>query len=199
MKIRKSGFPNKKWPNCTEAFRQEACCVFQNWRSKGQLRFCFDVRNERPKLEETKSKDNHLQKGSFFATIKYSFTQLESKIWWSKGTMRPHIRWTTRKFITPMQFFPMSSFGLVFPRVVMIRLYDYFSSLCHLLAWRFLVLHFYWNVCNWNPKLIWLQMNWFCSFLENASFRHRHICRDRSLQELLKCDTLLLPSNVFDI
>ena len=39
-----------------------------------------------------------------------------------------------------------------------------FASVGRVLCWSFLVLHFYWNVCNWVPKLIWTRRDWFWSF-----------------------------------
>ena len=48
---------------------------------------------------------------------------------------------------------------------------ELFSAVFQVLDWRFLVLHFDWNVCNWIPKVIWPRMNWFWGFLlENGFF-----------------------------
>ena len=44
---------------------------------------------------------------------------------------------------------------------------------------KFPVLHFYWNVCNGVPQLIWLRKDWFWSvFLEAASFGCHHFSMD---------------------
>ena len=56
---------------------------------------------------------------------------------------------------------------------------EFFSAVFQVLDWSFLVLHFYGNVCNWIPKLIWPRMDWFWGFLlENGFFRWLHICMD---------------------
>ena len=47
-----------------------------------------------------------------------------------------------------------------------------FSFVLQVSDGRFLVLHFYGNVCNWIPKLIWSQMDWFWRFpMEYGLFR----------------------------
>ena len=46
-----------------------------------------------------------------------------------------------------------------------------FPSLFQVLGWSFLVLHFYVNVCNLIPKVIWPRTDWFWSFsLESGLF-----------------------------
>ena len=37
----------------------------------------------------------------------------------------------------------------------------FFSAVFQVLDWSFFVLHFYRNVCNWIPKVIWPRMDWF--------------------------------------
>ena len=69
---------------------------------------------------------------------------------------------------------------------------EFFSAVFQVLDWSFLVLHFDGNVCNWIPKVNWLRMDWFWSFLlENGFFRWLHICMDWNLQELLNCYSFL--------
>ena len=64
----------------------------------------------------------------------------------------------------------------------------FFSAVFQVLDWSFLVLHFYGNVCNWIPKVIWPRMDWFWGFLlENGFFRWLHICMEWNLQEMLNC------------
>ena len=75
----------------------------------------------------------------------------------------------------------------------------FFSAVFQVLDWSFLVLHFYGNVCNWIPKVIWPRMDWLCGFLlENGFFRCFHICMDWNLQELLNCYSFLTTSVFFD-
>ena len=65
---------------------------------------------------------------------------------------------------------------------------EFFSAVFQVLDWSFLVLHFYGNVCNWIPKVIWPRMDWFWGFLlENGFFRWLHICMEWNLQEMLNC------------
>ena len=46
---------------------------------------------------------------------------------------------------------------------------SFFSAVFQVLDWSFVVLHFYGNVCNWIPKVIWPRMDWFWDFfLENV-------------------------------
>ena len=52
----------------------------------------------------------------------------------------------------------------------------FFSSVFQVLGWSSLVLHFYGNVCNWIPKPIWSQMDWFWGFCWNMSFFVDFIC-----------------------
>ena len=68
------------------------------------------------------------------------------------------------------------------------------------LDWSFRVLHFYWNVCNWIPKVIWTRLEYdFAVFwLECAPFRQLHIFKNCYLQGLLKYNSLLTTSNHFD-
>ena len=74
-----------------------------------------------------------------------------------------------------------------------------FFSVFPVLGWSLLVLHFWWNVCNWITKMIWSQMNWFWGFLlEYGFFRRIHIWVDWNLQELLKLVSLLTTSSLFD-
>ena len=48
---------------------------------------------------------------------------------------------------------------------------EFFSAVFQALDWTFLVLHFYGNVCNWIPKVIWPRMDWFWGFCwKMASF-----------------------------
>ena len=48
---------------------------------------------------------------------------------------------------------------------------SFFSAVFQVLDWSFLVLHFYGNVCNWIPKVIWPRMDWFWGFCwKMASF-----------------------------
>ena len=48
---------------------------------------------------------------------------------------------------------------------------EFFSAVFQVLDWSFLVLHFYGNVCNWIPKVIWPRMDWFWGFCwKMASF-----------------------------
>ena len=64
---------------------------------------------------------------------------------------------------------------------------EFFSAMFQVLDWSFLELHFYGNVCNWIPELIWSQMDWFWVFLlEFGFFRWLHICMNWNLQHLLK-------------
>ena len=56
---------------------------------------------------------------------------------------------------------------------------ELFSAVFQVLDWSFLELHFYGNVCNWMPKVIWPRMDWFWGFLlENGFFRWLLICID---------------------
>ena len=56
---------------------------------------------------------------------------------------------------------------------------EFFSAVFQVLDWSFLVLHFYGNVCNWIPKVIWPRMDWFWGFLlEHGFFRWLHNCMD---------------------
>ena len=49
---------------------------------------------------------------------------------------------------------------------------EFFSAVFHVLDWKFLVLHFDGNVCNWILKVIWTRMDLFWGFLwENGFFR----------------------------
>ena len=74
---------------------------------------------------------------------------------------------------------------------------EFFSAAFQVLDWSFLVLHFYGNVCNWIPKMIWARMDWFWGFLSgNGSFGWLHICIDWNLQELLNCCSFLTTSIV---
>ena len=41
---------------------------------------------------------------------------------------------------------------------------EFFSAVVHVLDWSFLVMHFYGNVCNWIPEVIWPRMDWFLGF-----------------------------------
>ena len=61
LNFRKTILPENGRPNGTEVYRQEVCHVFQNSSSKGQLRFCFDVRKKKPKCVETKFKEKLTQ------------------------------------------------------------------------------------------------------------------------------------------
>ena len=64
--------------------------------------------------------------------------------------------------------------------------------------WNFFLLHFYGNVCNCIPKLIWPRKDWFWIFLlENASFCRRHIYTDQHLKKMLICVPLLTTWIVF--
>ena len=48
---------------------------------------------------------------------------------------------------------------------------EFFSAAFQVLDWRFLVLLFDWNVCNWIPKVIGQRMDWFWGFsFENDFF-----------------------------
>ena len=77
---------------------------------------------------------------------------------------------------------------------------EFFSAVFQVLDWSFLVLHFYGNVCNWIPKVIWPGMDWFWGFLlENGLFRSLHICVEWNLQEMLNCYSFLTTSNFFDV
>ena len=77
---------------------------------------------------------------------------------------------------------------------------EFFSAVFQVLDWSFLVLHFYGNVCNWIPKVIWPRMDWFWGFLlENGFFRWLHICVEWNLQEMLNCYSFLTTSNFFDV
>ena len=77
---------------------------------------------------------------------------------------------------------------------------EFFSAVFQVLDWSFLVLHFYGNVCNWIPKVIWPQMDWFWGFLlENGFFRWLHICIEWNLQEMLNCYSFLTTSIFFDV
>ena len=42
---------------------------------------------------------------------------------------------------------------------------SFFSAAFQVLDWTFLVFHFYGNVCNWIPKVIWPRPGYFWSFL----------------------------------
>ena len=76
---------------------------------------------------------------------------------------------------------------------------EFLPSVFQVLGWSFLVLHLYGNVCNWTPKLIWSQMDWFWGvFLNMAFFGWRIICMDWSLHELLNFVSLLTTSSLFD-
>ena len=76
---------------------------------------------------------------------------------------------------------------------------SFFSALFQVLNWRFLVLHFDGNVCNWISKVIWRRMGWFWGFMmKNGFFRWFHICTDWNLQELLKYYFFLPTTNLFD-
>ena len=77
---------------------------------------------------------------------------------------------------------------------------SFFSAVFQVLDWSFLVLHFYGNVCNSIPKVIWPRMDWFWGFLlENGFFRWLHICVEWNLQEILNCYSFLTTSNFFDV
>ena len=41
---------------------------------------------------------------------------------------------------------------------------EFFSAVFQVLDWSFLVLHFYGNVCNWIPKVIWPPMDWLWGY-----------------------------------
>ena len=54
-----------------------------------------------------------------------------------------------------------------------------FLAVFQVLDWSFFVLHFYGNVCNWIPKLIWPRTDWFWGFsLEKGFFRRLHVLID---------------------
>ena len=77
---------------------------------------------------------------------------------------------------------------------------SFFSAVFQVLDWSFLVLHFYGNVCNWIPKVIWPRMDWFWGFLlENGFFRWLPICMEWNLQERLNCYSFLTTSYFFDV
>ena len=77
---------------------------------------------------------------------------------------------------------------------------EFFSAVFQVLDWSFLVLHFYGNVCNWIPKVIWPRMDWFWGFLlENGFFRWLNICVEWNLQEMLNFSSFLTTSNFFDL
>ena len=72
-------------------------------------------------------------------------------------------------------FYFVVSMGIVASVIGMV----FFSAVFQVLDWSFFVLHFYGNVCNWMPKVIWPRMDWFWGFLlENFFFRWLHICMD---------------------
>ena len=76
---------------------------------------------------------------------------------------------------------------------------EFFPSVFQVLDWSFLVLHFYGNVCNWIPEVIWPRLGYFWSFmLEYASFNRLHTCMDWNLHELLKCYFFLTTSSLLD-
>ena len=62
---------------------------------------------------------------------------------------------------------------------------SFFSSLLHVLGWRFLVLHFYRDGCICNRN--WFDHEWldFGFFSEYASICRRHACIYKSIRELL--------------
>ena len=63
---------------------------------------------------------------------------------------------------------------------------SFFIWSCQFLGWSCLKLQCYGTVCNWIPKLIWSQMDWFWAFLlEYGFFVWVHICMDWNLQKLL--------------
>ena len=67
---------------------------------------------------------------------------------------------------------------------------EFFSAVFQVLDWSFLVLHFYGNVCNWIPKVIWPRLDWFWDFLlENGFFRWLPICMEWNLK---KCSIVIL-------
>ena len=77
---------------------------------------------------------------------------------------------------------------------------SFFAAAFQILDWSFLVLHFYGNVCNWIPKVIWPRMDWFWGFLlKNGFFHWLHICVEWNLQEMLNCYSFLTTSNFFDV
>ena len=77
---------------------------------------------------------------------------------------------------------------------------EFLSAVFQVLGWSFLVLHFYGNVCNWIPKVIWPRMDWFWDFLlENGFFRWLHIYMEWNLQEMLNCYSFLTTSNFFNV
>ena len=47
---------------------------------------------------------------------------------------------------------------------------EFFSPIFQVLDWRFLVLHFDGNMCNWIPKVIWPRMDWIWFFLLENGF-----------------------------
>ena len=76
---------------------------------------------------------------------------------------------------------------------------EFFSAVFQVLDWSFLLL-FDGNVCNWIPKVIWPQMDWFWGFLlENGFFRWPTICMDWNRHELLICYSFLTTSSFFDV
>ena len=75
---------------------------------------------------------------------------------------------------------------------------EFFSHLFQFIGWSNLVLYFYGNVCNWIPKLIGLQMDYFCGFfLEDGFFHWLHICMDWNLHEMVKL-VFFMTSSLFD-
>ena len=77
-----------------------------------------------------------------------------------------------------------------------------FPTRFQVLDWKFFVLYFDGNVCNWIPKVICPWMYRFLSlkvFVEKYLFRWPHICTDWKLLELFNCFFFLTTSNSFDV
>ena len=75
---------------------------------------------------------------------------------------------------------------------------EFSSAVFQVLDWKFLLLHFEGNVCNWIPKVNWPWMKWFRVFLlQNGLFDWLHISIESNLQELLFFHLFCRHQNLF--